>query len=192
MKKSGPWPRQTCGSTFPEAARSRSFSSYLIAAAGELAIKLNIVPWNEGSVRDAASWALEKIIEQRNGTEPAEVTQAIEQVRLFIEVHGESRFERLGTASGEHVTDVDSRAVNNRAGWTRGLGPDQEWLIPPQTWKTEICNGLDSKFVAKTLGARGYLRLPSSGSLGSAKINRRATRVYILTAAILAGEADEA
>jgi putative DNA primase/helicase len=53
----------------------------------------------------------------RGGTEPAEVRQAIEQVRLFIEQNGESRFE---------LWTIPARPVNNRAGWRKGSGPDRE------------------------------------------------------------------
>jgi hypothetical protein len=43
----------------------------------------------------------------RAGTEPAEVRQAIEQVRLTIEQHGESRLS-----------------------WRKGSGIEREWWIP--------------------------------------------------------------
>ena len=61
----------------------------LIAAAGELATLLGVTPWREGEASAAAAWALEQWIGQRGGTEPAEARQAVEQVRRFIEAHGE-------------------------------------------------------------------------------------------------------
>jgi putative DNA primase/helicase len=73
----------------------------LIAAAGELATALEIVPWRAGEARDAAALALSQWIDGRGGTESDEVRQAIEQV-------------------------------------------SREWMIPPEVWKTEICNGLDA------------------------------------------------
>jgi putative DNA primase/helicase len=88
----------------------------LIAAAGDLATAMGIVPWQEGAARAAAILALEKWIEGRGGTESAEVRQAVGQVRLFIEQHGESRFEP--------IDDPDARPVNNRAGWRKGSGPE--------------------------------------------------------------------
>jgi hypothetical protein len=118
----------------------------LIAAAGELATALRVTPWQQGEARAAASWALVRWIDRRGGTEPAEVWQAIEQVRLFIEQHGESRFDTLD--------DLEARPVSNRAGWRKGSGPHREWMIPPEVWKTEICNGLDATLVARTLAER--------------------------------------
>ena len=88
----------------------------LIAAAGELATLLGVTPWREGEAAAAAAWALEQWISQRGGTEPAEARQAVEQVRRFIEAHGDYRFEPLDNG--------DARAVPNRAGWRKGEGPE--------------------------------------------------------------------
>ena len=68
----------------------------LIAAAGELATSLGVTPWREGEASAAAAWAVEQWIGQRGGTEPAQARQAVEQVRRFIEAHGEYRFEPAG------------------------------------------------------------------------------------------------
>jgi hypothetical protein len=127
----------------------------LIAAAGELATALGVTPWAAGEARAAAGWALRDWITMRGGTEPAEVRQAIEQVRLFIEQHGDARFE---SPDGS-----DARPVANRAGWRKGSGPDREWWVPPQVWKSEICLGLDPTMVAKTLAERGVLRQARDG-----------------------------
>ena len=55
----------------------------LIAAAGELATMLGVTPWQAGEARMAAAWALGQWIEQRGGTEPAEVRQAVIKARRF-------------------------------------------------------------------------------------------------------------
>lgn len=155
----------------------------LIAAAGELATALELVPWQLGEAREAAAWALTQWIEGRGGMEPAEVRQAIEQVRLFIEQHGESRFDTLD--------DHDARPVNNRAGWRKGSGLHREWMIPPEVWKTEICNGLDATLVARTLSERGMLQRAGDGFQPVRKIDGANKRVYVVTAKIFDGGGDE-
>ncbi len=155
----------------------------LIAAAGELAIAMGIVPWQPREAWNAAAWALAQWIEGRGGTEPAEVRQAVEQVRLFIEQHGESRFEPLD--------DADARPVNTRAGWRKGSGSDREWMIPPEVWKSEICTGLDSTMVARTLAGRGMLRRGPDQFAAVVKICGQAKRVFVLTSAIIDGGQDE-
>ena len=99
----------------------------LLAAAGELATAFELTGWREGEARDAAAWALAQWVEGRGGTEPAEVRQAIEQVRLYIETHGDSRFDRW--------TIRIAKPVDNRLGWRKGDGEEREWLIPPEIWK---------------------------------------------------------
>ncbi|MBB4196684.1 hypothetical protein CCR94_22020 [Rhodoblastus sphagnicola] len=152
----------------------------LIAAAGELATALGVTPWATGEARDAAAWALAKWIEGRGGSEPAEARQAVEQVRLFIEQHGESRFQPLD--------DPDAKPVSNRLGWRKG----EEWWIPPETWKAEICNGFDPKFVARTLAENGMLRR-QGGNVLQCTVNlggKKTSRAYVLTARILDGGGD--
>jgi uncharacterized protein (DUF927 family) len=155
----------------------------LIAAAGELATLLGVTPWNEGEASAAAAWALEQWIGQRGGTAPAEYRQAIEQVRLFIEAHGESRFEPLD--------DPGARPVSNRAGWRKGEGQDREWLIPPETWRAEICNGLDPKLVARTLADAGMLKRGSDGNQQVRKVGGTAKRVFVIGATIFDGGGNE-
>jgi putative DNA primase/helicase len=102
----------------------------LVATAGELAGKLGVTDWRKGEAHEAAAWALKQWIEGRGGLEPAEVRQAIETVRRFIEAHGEARFDNLD--------DPNAPPVLNRASWRKGQGQERSWLIPSETWKSEI------------------------------------------------------
>ena len=83
----------------------------LISAAGELAARLNIVPWPAGAACDAATWAFAHWIELRGGTQSAEARQAVDRVRLFIEQHGDARFASMD--------DPGERPVANRAGYRK-------------------------------------------------------------------------
>ena len=67
----------------------------LISAAGELAIALDVAPWPAGDAKGASAWAFKAWLGNRGGLEPAEARQALNQVRLFIEQHGDSRFDPL-------------------------------------------------------------------------------------------------
>jgi putative DNA primase/helicase len=158
----------------------------LIAAAGHLATISGVTPWREGEATEAARWAFETWLAGRGGREPAEVRQALEQVRLVIEQYGDSRFEAV---DGEG----DARPVN-RLGWRRGSGAEREWWIPPEVWRAEICAGLDPTFVAKTLAERDLMR--TQGGRGfQCKVNLGGDRrawAYVLTANIMDGGADAA
>jgi uncharacterized protein (DUF927 family) len=157
----------------------------LIAAAGELAIKFGIVPWEPGSAEQAARFALERWISSRGGNEPAEVLTAISTVRLFIEKYGDSRFEDIV----ENHTQISDRIIiPNRAGWRRGKGEQQVWMVLPEVWKSEVCPGLDPKMVARVLHKRGILERGSEDELQKVhKIGGASRRAYTINASILAG-----
>ena len=65
----------------------------LIAAAGELAAGLGILPWPEGEAERAAARCFGDWLQARGGTGSAELRDGIAQVRAFLEAHGSSRFE---------------------------------------------------------------------------------------------------
>jgi uncharacterized protein (DUF927 family) len=170
----------------------------VIAAAGELAIAMGITPWVQGDALNAAVLALDKWIKARGGAGAHEERQAIAQVRLIIEKHGDARFEPLAkpgplvTAQNKAPRGLISVAVHpvsNRLGWRWGDGADAKWFVLPEAWKTEFCNGHDPVAVAKTLGKLKMMSLPKTGRNLSRliRIDGRPTRVYVITAAILAG-----
>jgi uncharacterized protein (DUF927 family) len=151
----------------------------LIAAAGELAVEFGVLPWEAGLAAAAAARALTDWINCRGGVESAEVRAMVSQVRRFIEIHGDARFEPASTKP--------ERPVPNRAGWWRGDGTSREWLIPPEIWKSEICHGLDPTVSAKTLADKGMLKRPKDGYQRVERIHGNSQRVYVLTAAIFDG-----
>ena len=64
----------------------------LVAAAGELAAVMGILPWPGNESIKAAEACFKDWLEQRGGSGAAELEAGIAQVRLFFEQHGESRF----------------------------------------------------------------------------------------------------
>jgi uncharacterized protein (DUF927 family) len=153
----------------------------LIAAAGELATEWAITPWQPGAATSAAAEALSAWIDRRGGAEAAEVKDAIAQIRHFIELNGEARFDPID-ATG------DARGVQNRAGWRRTNGEHREWLILPETWKTEICAGYDSIATARALADRGMLNADPAGKFQrSERTPYGSKRVYVVTSEILEG-----
>jgi putative DNA primase/helicase len=150
----------------------------LAAAAGELACEFDIVRWEKGEALEDARRCFIDSLDSRGGAEAGEVQSAISQVRLFIENHGDSRFERIGS---------EDRPVNNRAGWRKGDGAAREWLIPPETWKSEVAVGHDPVLVARVLADGEMLKRAPDGYQRVEKIEGRSQRVYVVTASILYG-----
>ncbi|WP_327751669.1 DUF927 domain-containing protein [Sphingobium sp. SJ10-10] len=128
----------------------------LIAAAGETAARLGVLPWGEGVAIDAAKKVFSAWLVSRGGVGAAEDEAAADQVRTFLMAHGMSRFQP--------VHDDTSAPIYNRAGfWRADAMERREYLIPAATWKGEVCQGMDPKSVAQVLAARGFLGVDGAG-----------------------------
>jgi uncharacterized protein (DUF927 family) len=158
----------------------------LIGAAGELARGYGVLPWPEGEAMRAAAACFAVWLAERGGAGAGEETQAVAQVRAFIEAHGASRFELAG--SDEVLAEP---RTFNRAGFRKRVGNAWEYLILPETWRAEVCKGLNPKEVADALITRGLLlrstprhraaleQVPGHGT--------KRLRVYVVAGAILEG-----
>ena len=69
---------------------------------------------------------------------------------------------------------------------------DTTYFVLPESWKTEICAGLDPGFVARVLAGRGMLRVEAkTGKLTRAERlpgAKGTTRCYVITSRIGAGD----
>ncbi|WP_051609219.1 DUF927 domain-containing protein [Fodinicurvata fenggangensis] len=161
----------------------------LLAAAGEIAAKLEILPWPEGGAIEGCQRCFQAWLDSRGGPESAEVRDGIAKVRAFVEAHGESRFAPWQDDS--HKTTI------NRAGFRRTTdGGGSEWFVFSEAWAKEICEGFDPTLVAKALADRGMLKPGKDGKRLQSRQRLPGfagpVRCYHLTDALLAGgEADD-
>jgi uncharacterized protein (DUF927 family) len=161
----------------------------LVAAAGELAIALGVLPWQSGEASGASAVMFRAWVDRRGGVGSAEDRNIIERFRAFLEAHGESRFSPHDT---EDVAVI--RAVINRAGFYRtfndGNGEQiREYWVLPEAFK-EICRGFEPTQVAKVLKAVGALKASKEGKNTD---NRRLPglgqkRVYVIGPEIFHGD----
>ncbi|MFT8243957.1 DUF927 domain-containing protein [Roseomonas sp. BN140053] len=169
----------------------------LIAAAGEMAAELGILPWPEGEAERAAVACFGAWLAGRTGGHGSgEDAAALSAVRAFIGAHGASRFSTLFPsvregATGEH--DENERPIVNRAGWRRRAGEDRwEYLILPEAWRDEVCRGLDGQQVARALDAAGLLERGEGKNL-AARVSipgEGRPRLFVVRAGLLAGKED--
>ena len=98
----------------------------------------------------------------------------IEQVRHFLELHGEARFTDV---KRPNVLEDHAPRTLNKAGFREIIDGEQvEYYCYPEVFKTEICKGFDHRAVARLLIERGFMkggegrnlqakiRLPGEGS----------------------------
>ncbi|MCK8788180.1 DUF927 domain-containing protein, partial [Roseomonas sp. NAR14] len=137
----------------------------LVAAAGEIAAELGVVPWPKEAATDAAATVLSLWRARRGGDGSGEEAAHLAKVRLFLVQHGASRLQPIWlnptTNELEEVLDP-ARPVVNRAGWRRMPNGSDLYLIHLATWRAEVCEGLDAAEVARTLAAAGHLE-PGEG-----------------------------
>src|ERR1039457_6810249 len=83
--------------------------------------------------------------------------QAVATVRLFIEQHGSSRFEPI--SSNGKLDPPAMPVVRDRAGFRRKAADGStEFLFLRETFRSEVCAGLDAKRALNALAKRGLLR----------------------------------
>ena len=121
----------TAGSSEQIGRAAKKFA--LIGIAGELATGLGVTPGRRVRHRRPRVWAFERWLETRGGTGSHEERQAIEQVRLIIEKHGEARFE---CADGG-----PNRPVRDRLGWRKGEGEERVWWVSRRLGRRKSVQG---------------------------------------------------
>jgi uncharacterized protein (DUF927 family) len=163
----------------------------LIAAAGELARELEIVAWPEGAAYDAARRCFADWLAERGGAAAAEVTDAINRLRGFLEAHGESRFVSWRR-------DPRRAIVPNKAGYVQfaeidpSTGAPSEppaYFIQTSTWQ-EIFAGLDLRTVNAALVDRGMVLPGKDGkasSVHSPPAHGSSLRLYRINPEFLGG-----
>ncbi|WP_426958335.1 DUF927 domain-containing protein [Muricoccus radiodurans] len=163
----------------------------LIVAAGELATELGILPWPAGEAERAAVACFSAWLACRGGHGAGEARTALSAVRAFIGAHGSSRFSTLllSTDQGSEIEEENGRPVVNRAGWRRRTPEGWEYLIIPETWRDEVCRGLDGQQVARELDAAGHLQRGEGKNLASlVRIpGEGRPRLFVVKPGLLAG-----
>lgn len=153
----------------------------LVAAAGELATALDILPWPKGEAIGAAGVMFKAWIGRRGGVGSAEDRNIRDRLMAFIEAHGSSRFSPIVQP------DVGfERPVNNRAGfWAQRLVGGEtvrEYLFLREAFK-DVFAGFDMATVTRVLIRDGLLHpdkaKKSAQSRTLPEIGK--TRVYVVT-----------
>ena len=164
----------------------------VVAAAGELAAELGILPWRRGEATWAAVTCMEAWLVWRGGMGAAEHTIGPDAVRDFI-----ARFPR-------RFTEIDDPLVPpNHAGWIERARPDDgepgpvvHWHIRPEVWNHGLFGDtISPRAVASAMLEAGMLK-PSGEAHLAGKLPRAPAsypkrspkdrpRVYSVIAAML-------
>jgi len=175
----------------PDQARTVALRFALVAAAGEMATDMGVLPWPAGEATSAAAAGFAAWLADRGGATSGEDTAAMQAVRAFIERHGESRFGLIEhDQDGKRTIGGDLRPVPNRAGWRIRPKGGEGWryLILPEVWRNDVCAGLDPASVARALQRAQHLQGGDGKNLARKEqvpSEGRQMRVYVVFGSIL-------
>ena len=173
----------------------------LVAAAGEMAIAWDILPWKEGDAARAAETILDWWLSRRGGAGSSEESQHVKAVRAFLSEFGASRFVALDWEQehgkpGHWIERHPDRPIQSRAGWKRISGDGDQYLITTDAWH-DLCSkaGVDPVETAKTLEAAKFLATPGDNKNLTKPIKvpgMTKTRFYVVEPAIFGSEVPQA
>jgi len=128
----------------------------LVAAGGEIARTLGIVPWPEDEAAAAAAKCFEDWLALRGGNGPAEEREGLEQVRAFLLANGQARFVPAW------AEEPDRRIpIRDVAGFRQKVGDGWDYFVTTSAWK-EICVGMDPRRIAALLHQQGMIDAPDA------------------------------
>jgi putative DNA primase/helicase len=110
----------------------------------------------EGDAIAAVAKCFAAWLDRRGSTGPAEIAAGISQIRRFFEQHGQSRFADFYGADGE-------RPIANRCGFKRQEDGKTEYYVLPESFRSELCAGLDVYAIARECIRLGLLIPASDG-----------------------------
>lgn len=154
----------------------------LVAAAGELAARLQVMPWPAGAAFAASRRCLSDWITARGGLGAAEAREAILKVQDFLARHGSSRFSPISAAH--------ERVIPNSAGYKKEEDGETLYLISPPVFRAEICAGGNHNAIARYLADAGFLEKRNDGRLcknHNVPGVKNPLPLYTIRASILAG-----
>jgi uncharacterized protein (DUF927 family) len=138
----------------------------LIAAGGEIATRVGILPWDEGEATTAVARVFKAWIDERGGSEPAEEREGIEAVQAFLLSHGMARFIPAWEEEEQEEEEEERRSrvpiIRDVAGFRKKVAGGWDYFINSPAWK-EICAGLDPRRTASVMVTRGFI-IPDKGS----------------------------
>lgn len=142
----------------------------IVAAGGELAINLGILPYESKEALEAVGDCFKAWLRERGNIKSFESEEALKQVQAFFETNHSSRF-----ATMEKDNTEDQKIIHNQAGIKRKVKinlkdetgneiEEESWefFVFPETFRSEICKGFDYRGVLQELSIKGFLSAPNT------------------------------
>jgi len=144
----------------------------IVAMAGEIATDIGITGWEAGEAYKSVSSCFTKWLSNQGTSGQYEAVQAEDQVKSFLLHHGLSRFIPVTKdLKGHYEMEFPDRQYINMAGYRHINKQGKiEFIVFPDTFRNEMCSGLNFQYVSKTLVEREFLMVCNDGK---AQVSRR-------------------
>lgn len=137
----------------------------LVAFGGELATNYDVTGWNDGETSKAVADLFKQWLNERGGVQEHERTALLEQVSLFFELNGQSRFE---------VEKDAGRIIINRAGRREISGDKIDYYVLPEVFHQEVIKGHSRDYAIAILKENEDMQLiPDAHDSNKNVVNKR-------------------
>jgi uncharacterized protein (DUF927 family) len=134
----------------------------------------------------AAGTCFNDWLTNRGGAGAKEVERILEDLALFIENHGCSRFADRFTDGNQGT--VSDRVIINRA----GMAEPPIYYFLPETFRAEVLKGHNFRFACKTLAELGILQAGNDGRhTAKHRMDGKPQNFYVIDAERLQGVIDD-
>ncbi|GJL76082.1 DUF927 domain-containing protein [Nitrosomonas sp.] len=135
----------------------------LVAAGGELATQWGVTGWKPGEAMQAVIACFKAWLAGYGGEGNQEERAMLAQVRHFLEAHGEGRFVPYDRAGDDHAPKTLQRCGYRKD--TDNKDGTIEYFILRESFRNEVCKGLDYRTVAKLLINKGHMKAGEGSNL---------------------------
>jgi uncharacterized protein (DUF927 family) len=151
----------------------------LVAAGGELAMQLGVLPWSEGEADRAAASCFRAWLDDRGTHGAAEVRSGLERLRAFLNANAPTLFtEVLNVGCGAALEARD------RAGFRCACEDGAEYWIFPERFRDVV--GSSYREVARVMAEAGHLETEEGRPTARRKpCNEPRRRFYVVKASFL-------
>ncbi|QHF11030.1 hypothetical protein B1F69_20670 [Pseudomonas syringae] len=146
----------------------------LAASAGEQATAMGITGWPDGTATSGARVCLNAWMNEHGGAGNLEGDAILARLRQVIERFGESRFTRWESAAakidehGPHTIDRLGFRQTMEHGLGDSLHTTNTYYVLPESWRSEIFQGMNISAVNKELLQRGVIEPGNDGKASAA------------------------
>lgn len=158
----------------------------VVAVAGEMATQANITGWQSGTALKAITKVFQHWLSGFKYVGDYENQEILAYVKAFFEANESSRFESITPN-----TDNQERIVN-RVGYWKIENNEKIFYVLTEQFKSVVCQGYDSRKVAKILMEHGLLEHDTVGKTKTVRlpIKNTSMRVYAIKESILSWDTE--